>query len=125
MPQGYNKQFGARGEEHACSYLQKHRYHIVERNYRTRNGEIDIIAVDRSEKTPVLAFIEVKTRFSDSFGAPLEAIGYYKLQALMRTAQYYQMTHPMLPQQLRLDAIAITMTPTGEISTIDLVKNIS
>lgn len=125
MPRCYNKQCGIMGEEYACRYLRQHNYHILERNFRTRYGEIDIIAIDRSEATPILSFIEVKTRVSAKFGSPLEAIGLYKLQALTRTAQYYQLTHPHLPKQLRIDALAITMTSEGKIASVNLVKNIS
>lgn len=116
---------GNRGEALAEAFLKKQGYNVIERNFRTRNGEIDIIAVDRSEKEAVLVFVEVKTRISTEYGTPLEAIGYYKLQALMRTADYYKATHKKLPDLMRLDAVAIILTPEGKVHNINLVKNIS
>lgn len=122
---GHNKQFGQKGEDEACSYLRRQGYEIIERNFRIRNGEIDIIALDKSTKPYTLCFIEVKTRFSDDFGDPLEAITYYKLQALTRTALFYQMSHPKLPSLLRLDAVALTMDHDGNLIDLKLVKNLN
>lgn len=121
---GYKKQFGQKGEDIACEYLRKNGYKIIERNYRLRNAEIDIIALDISEKSHVVAFIEVKTRTSNSYGEPFEAIGYYKLQAMNRAALYYQMTHPNIPKLLRLDAISILINDSDQISQVKLLKNI-
>lgn len=125
MLQGYKKQFGQKGEEEACSYLRQHGYEIIERNFRTRNGEIDIIAIDKTEKPYTLCFVEVKSRFSDEYGDPLEAITYFKLRALIRTAQFYQISHPKLPQLLRLDAIAVSMDHAGNLIELKLVKNLN
>lgn len=125
MLHGYKKQFGEKGELEAVQYLRKHGYEIIERNYRLRNGEIDIIAIDETEKPHTLVFIEVKTRFSDEYGDPLEAITYYKLQALQRTAIFYQTKHPRLPQLMRLDAVAVTLDHQYNLIEIRLVKNIS
>lgn len=125
MASSHNKQFGTKGEDAACLYLIKQKYKIIERNFRTRNGEVDIIAIDTATKPLTLAFIEVKTRISDEFGDPLEAINYYKMQALIRTAAFYAASHPKLPQQLRVDAVGITMTNAGELIDIRLVKSIT
>ncbi len=125
MPHGYNKLFGQKGEDEAAQYLQKNGFRVIEKNFRIRNGEIDIIALDESVKPNELVFVEVKTRFSNSFGDPLEAIHYYKMQALKRTALIYQMKHPKLPQLLRLDAIAVTLDQDGKLISIRIVKNIS
>ena len=112
------------GEDQASSYLQKHGYKIIERNYRKTYGEIDIIAIDESLPEKVLAFVEVKTRTSNAFGSPFEAIGYWKLRSLIKTAQYYKMTHRNLPESLRIDAIAVTLIGE-EVQNIELTKNIS
>ncbi len=125
MLHGYKKQFGEKGEQEAVNYLRKHGYEIIERNFRLRNGEIDIIAIDGSVKPPTLVFVEVKTRFSDEYGDPLEAITYYKLQALQRTAIFYQIKHPKLPQLMRLDAVAVTLDHDGNLIDLRLIKNIS
>jgi putative endonuclease len=121
----FKKNVGKQGEDIAAAFLQKHHYRILEQNFRTRNGEVDIIALDTSEKEPVLCFIEVKTRHSTAYGTPLEAISYYKLQALRRTAVYYQATHKNLPSLLRLDAVSILLADGSSEPEIELVKNIS
>jgi len=121
---GYRKQIGQKGEDAACTYLRKKGYKIVERNFRLRNAEVDIIAIDPSKKNRSTVFIEVKSRTSKNYGSPLEAIGYYKLQALNRAAIYYQSFHPELPQLLRLDAISIILNENGHISAFDHIENI-
>ena len=112
------------GEDQAYSYLQKHGYEVIERNFRKSYGEIDIVAIDSSLPEKVLAFIEVKTRTSNTFGSPLEAIGYFKLRSLIKTAQYYKMTHRNLPESLRIDAVAVILNGKA-VENIELLKNIS
>ena len=117
-----NKQiYGTKGEDLAVSFLEKKGYKIIERNYRMRGGEIDIIALDND----TLAFIEVKARSTEEFGSPLEAITYRKLKTLTKTAQFYKIKHPKLPDMLRIDAVAISFDKNYEIKSIELVKNIS
>ena len=108
------------GEDKACEYLKKLNFKIIERNFRKGYGEIDIIALDKD----VLVFIEVKTRTSDKFGTPLEAITYWKLKSLIKTAQYYKMTHPNLPESLRIDAVSVLLNGQ-EVQDIELTRNIS
>lgn len=108
------------GEDKACEYLKKLGFKIIERNFRKRYGEIDIIALDQD----TLVFIEVKTRTSNVFGTPLESIAYWKLKSLIKTAQFYKMTHPRLPEGLRIDAVSV-MLNGSEVQSIELTKNIS
>ncbi|MDP3941031.1 MAG: YraN family protein [bacterium] len=116
---------GKIGEEYATNCLEKIGYGIVERNFRLRNGEIDIVAIDQKEKPPTLVFVEVKTREGNAYGTPLEAITYYKLKFLIRTAMVYSTMHPRLPKALRIDAIAVSVGPNNELLDIEHVKNIS
>ena len=115
---------GKTGEKTAADFLKKNKYLILERNFRTRNGEIDIVAIDKSEKDHVLAFVEVKTRSSDVFGTPFEAITPWKLKFLIRAAQFYKLTHKNLPGAMRIDAVSVELHETGE-PEIELMKNIS
>jgi putative endonuclease len=115
------------GEDKACEYLKKLGFRILDRNYRKTYGEIDIIAIDPSTgsgQEDVLAFIEVKTRTSNLFGSPLEAITYFKLKSLIKTAQYYKMTHHNLPESLRIDAVSVILNG-NKVESIDLMRNIS
>lgn len=114
------------GEDKACEYLKRLGFRIIERNFRKGYGEIDIIAIDSSEGRgkEILVFVEVKTRTSNSYGSPLEAITYWKLKTLIKTAQFYKITHRNLPESLRIDAVAILLN--GEkVESIELTRNIS
>jgi len=110
-----------RGEDLASDYLAKKGYKILERNFRKRYGEIDIVALDRN----TLVFIEVKTRSSNQFGSPLESITPWKLKSVIKTAQYYKLTHKNLPDSLRIDAVSIKLSQEGSVNELELVKNIS
>ena len=113
------------GEEKACEYLKKLGFKIIEKNFRKGYGEIDIVAIDPTDGSgQVLVFVEVKTRTSNQFGTPLEAITYWKLGTLIKTAQYYKMTHRNLPESLRIDAVSVILNG-NEVEKIELTKNIS
>lgn len=107
-----------KGEQLASEFLTKKGYRIVDRNFRKGYGEIDIIAVH--EQT--LVFVEVKTRTSTLFGTPLEAITYWKLKTLIKTAQLYKLLHPNLPDSMRIDAVSVILDQ-GK-ADITLHKNI-
>lgn len=121
----FRKKKGNFGEDLAISYLKKQKYDILERNFRLRNGEIDIIALDKSSKEHVLTFVEVKTRSSDEYGLAREAINTWKLQALQRTALFYKQFHTDLPDLMRIDLVAIQLDADKGNSTIEHIKNIS
>ena len=86
----YNKISGQCGEDAAAEFLKKKKYKIIERNYKNKIGEIDIIARTKTD----LVFVEVKTRSSEKFGTPAEAVTYYKKQKIVNTARYYLMKNP-------------------------------
>ncbi len=99
----HKKLLGKVGEDKAARYLKKQGYKIVERNYKNVFGEIDIIAKD-GEYT---VFIEVKTRSSDAFGAPSEAVDYYKRRKYVKVAQAYLASNCSLSCAARFDVIEI------------------
>ena len=109
-----------KGEELAVSYLRKNGYKIIERNFRKGYGEIDIVAIHEN----TLVFIEVKTRTSNSFGSPLESITPWKLESLIKTAEFYKMIHPQLPDSLRIDAVSVILL-NGQVKNIEHIKNIN
>lgn len=108
------------GEEIASKYLIKKDYKIIEKNFRKGYGEIDIIAV----KENILIFVEVKTRTTKLFGGAIESITYHKLQSLVKTAQFYKLSHPKLPEALRIDAVLIDLE-NGKAKNIEHIENIS
>ncbi|MCL4468391.1 MAG: YraN family protein [Deltaproteobacteria bacterium] len=105
---------GARGEDCAVAYLEKQKYKILERNYRSHFGEIDIIALDKSHTV----FIEVKSRATSLFGSPHESIVKKKKRRITLTAiEYIQKKH-LENKPLRFDVVAINPD-----SSIELIKN--
>ena len=104
-PGGSRAGLGARGEDQAAKYLEKKGYRILERNYRTRVAEIDIIAMHGN----TLVFVEVKTRASDLFGTPMEAVGTKKRAKIAQAAVHYIATKGkgLTEAPARFDVIAI------------------
>ncbi len=98
----HNRKLGIKGEKKARKYLVSNGWKIVEKNYRTPFGEIDIIA----RKGDVLAFIEVKTRLSDYYGTPSEAVNYARKQRYISGAKYY-FTNREIELTVRFDVIEI------------------
>ena len=78
-------EIGAFGEEYTVKYLKKQGYKILDRNYHSRFGEIDIIA----SKKDIIVFIEVKTRSENAIYSPREAVDFHKQQKCIKTAQTY------------------------------------
>lgn len=112
---------GRFGEDIAQRYLITHGYTILERNFHTRYTELDIVALENK----TLVFIEVKTRRGSLFGTPEEAITPYKLRTLIRSAQYYKLLHPELPDALRIDVVAVRYKEGMQEPEISLYKNIT
>ena len=89
-----NKKLGNYGEEEATKYLADKGYIILFRNYRFRNGELDIVA----KKEGILVFVEVKTRMSRTKGGPLEAINTEKQRRIIHGARYFLMKEKFLEE---------------------------
>lgn len=81
----YRQQLGIEGEDLACAELEKLGYAIVERRYRSRFGEIDVVANDAG----TVVFVEVKTKTSGSFGDPVEEVTPQKQRQIVSMGQEY------------------------------------
>lgn len=117
----YKKNLGKLGEDLAVKFLSNNGYSIVDRNFLIRGGEVDIIAT----KEEMLVFVEVKTRVGLDFGLPEEAITPWKMQAIIKTAQFYHSSHPNLPKSLRVDLVAVEFDNNGVLKRIELIENIT
>lgn len=97
---------GRAGEDRAARYLQEHGYAVLERNWRCRAGEIDLVV----EGDGAIVVVEVKTRRGEAFGHPFEAIDARKRARLWRLAVAWASAHRDRVQgrRLRIDAIGIT-----------------
>jgi len=107
-----NKKLGAKGEAIAVSFLQSAGYRIVERNYRVRLGEIDIIA----EEGGYLVFIEVKTRTDNRYGSPFESVTQQKQKQLSKVALEYMNKLECHDRPARFDVVAVLLQ--GEKKTV-------
>lgn len=101
---------GRWGERLASERLKAEGYEILASNVHTPYGELDLVA----RKQGVIAFVEVKTRSSDAFGLPEEAITAQKRSHLIQSAQAYLQSHPELDEDWRVDVIAIRILPDEE-----------
>ena len=115
------KTTGNYGEDLACKYLKNQGYKILERNYRIRGGEIDIVAKDKD----ILVFVEVKTRFSHEYGSPAESMTFWKIQSLLKTAKFYIQKIGWGDKEYRLDFISVDFSEDRENPEIELIKNIT
>jgi putative endonuclease len=109
--------YGKNNESLAAIYLKRQGYRILEQNYRTRTGEIDIIARDNE----TIAFIEVKSRSSVAFGNPKYAITLQKQRKISKVALHYLKTTHQSHVRARFDVVAI-LSNSGQ-NTIELIKN--
>jgi len=108
------KQIGIRGEDLACAELQRQGMQILERNWRCRLGEIDIVAAESAVDGLTLVFCEVKCRSGLGFGHPLEAITYAKMRRLRQLEAVWMREHRMKASAIRLDAIGVVLQPGQE-----------
>jgi putative endonuclease len=109
---------GKRGEELACTALRSIGYAIVDRRYRTRSGEIDIIARDGL----TVVFVEVKARGGRSCGTAGEAVTARKRQQLIRMAADYLAKQRLSEVAVRFDVVAIDSAPDGG-PTVEIIRD--
>ncbi|RUM40486.1 MAG: YraN family protein [Desulfocapsa sp.] len=102
--------FGKHGEDMAVGFLEEKGFQIIQRNYRQKCGEVDIIAKDKG----TLVFIEVKTRSSLRFGQPFEAVTTVKQVQLNRIALDYMTRNKITNQAARFDVISILLEKNRE-----------
>lgn len=114
------KETGKVGEELARTYLEEHGYKIVEQNWHTRYGEIDLIA----ENKDFVAFVEVRTRVGEQFGMPEETLNYTKMQRILRNAHGY-MGRKRTTKPYRIDAICVVLDRDHRPKRINHYENIT
>ncbi|MBW2367999.1 MAG: YraN family protein [Deltaproteobacteria bacterium] len=108
---------GCHGETIAVKYLKQNGYKILTRNFRTKFGEIDIIALDND----TIAFIEVKTRRSNRYGDPKWAVTYRKKRKISQVALYYLKTTRQNNRKGRFDVVSITFQ--NNLPVVEIIKN--
>lgn len=119
----YRKNLGDYGEQLAIQFLQKRGYTIIHRNFSSRYGELDIVAMDPRE-ADTLCCVEVKTRTTEEFGAPEDAITRDKIKKLHDTACSYFFQNRIEGKIFRLDVVAITINTETKRAHIKHLKGI-
>jgi putative endonuclease len=114
-----NKVLGTRGEQLAAAFLKKKGYKILQRNYRHKSGEIDIVCYDRG----VIVFVEVKTRHSGKFGPPELSVTNAKKRQLVKIASHYVAAKKIENRDLRFDVVSLFFPPDQKHPVITLFKN--
>ncbi len=109
--------YGRASEDRAARYLQSKGYKILDRNYRCRMGEVDLIA----EEGETLVFVEVKARRTNRFGSAKAAVDRRKQIRIAQAAQHYLKATGRWGKQARFDVVAITSSPDGD--RIEVIRN--
>lgn len=110
---------GRAGESAAQAHIRSLGYEILALNFRTREGEVDMVARDGD----TLAFVEVKTRRQFRYGLPEEAITAAKASRIKATAQTYLAEHGITQADWRIDLVAVEMDPAGRPTRVELIRN--
>lgn len=117
----YNQNIGKIGENLAIKYLENLGYKIIVRNFRCKQGEIDIIAKEKNE----IIFIEVKTRTNIKFGYPAEAVNKLKQNHIHKAIQYYLYKNNVTDYNIRIDVVEIYLKYSNNryLSKINHIKD--
>ncbi len=111
---------GREGEDAAIAYLKDKGYRIIQKNFRSKLGEIDIIA----QQKETVVFIEVKSRASHQFGHPFSAITPAKQRKIIQVAQSFLAKHRLMENPARFDVVGLTIDPdASKAFQIELLEN--
>lgn len=108
------QQIGQLGERHAARYLRARGLRILEGNFRTKLGELDIVARDRD----TLVFVEVRTRTSETTMTPLESVNAEKQTRIARTGRQYRRLRHIPDCPIRYDVVEVIATPFGQVTDV-------
>ena len=113
------KEVGAKGEKLAAKFLKRKGYKVIQRNYKCKLGEIDIVA----EHNGTIVFVEVKTRQTQEFGSPQSSVTATKRGQISRVALSYIRDKKLVDQACRFDVIGITFPPESRKPEIEHIEN--
>jgi len=124
MPRGstsrpdHRRALGASGERAVAAWYESGGYEVLDRNWRTRSGELDLVL----GRDRVVVFCEVKTRRTETFGAPVEAITHEKRQRLRVLAAQWLEDHRAVAREVRFDVAAVFVRP-GTAPTVEVIES--
>jgi putative endonuclease len=119
LPMNAKDMLGRHGEQIAADYLEQAGLRVLDRNWRSADGELDIVATERR----VLVVCEVKTRTGNRYGSPLEAISRAKRTRLRRLASQWLVAHGVLFDEVRIDVVGIVKDRSGQF-TIEHIRGV-
>lgn len=115
----FNLETGSLGESLAENYLKNNGYIILEKNFRCKTGEIDLIGKDDE----YISFIEVKTRHGNLYGYPSEAVTKGKQYKIYKTAQMYILKKQLFNYDFRFDVVEVILSHENNTCSIKLIKD--
>ena len=113
------RRIGSEYEEKAVGYLKKQGLTVLETNFRNRYGEIDIICRNNN----LIIFCEVKSRYTNSFGIPMESVTYYKQKQIIKLSQIYLLYKKYYNYNVRYDIIEIIFNNTNASFKLNHIKD--
>jgi putative endonuclease len=119
-----NFEVGRYGEDIARKYLTQKGYKIITSNFKTKFGEIDLVAV----KNKILVFVEVKLKIGDDFGTPEEMINQNKIMQVQNTATSFIIQNPEIEKSVegqRIDAVCIVLDEEKQVKSLNHYENIT
>ena len=120
----YKQEIGRWGEGIAAAFLERKGFSIVDRNFNTPEGEIDIVALMDEQGERVLVFVEVKTRTSEKYGYPEEAFSQKKWNNMIKAIDHYLQRQPEYGDSWQVDLIAIQKLSDDKLPDIQHFENI-
>lgn len=114
-----NKSIGTNYEKIAQNFLLRNEYHILDCNFRSHSGEIDIIC----KKNNIIIIVEVKSRYSSQYGTPKESVNYSKQKSIINTTNFYLLYKNINNTNIRFDVIEIYMNYKDNSYTINHIKD--
>lgn len=114
-----NREIGKAGEKAAVKFLRKIGYRIIDTNFRTVFGELDIIA----RHGDIMVFAEVKTRTTDSLGPPYLAVTKLKQRHIIKNALFYLKVRRMLDMPWRIDVVSVKLNRNLKVENIELIES--
>jgi putative endonuclease len=113
------RSLGELGERIAAEHLEKSGFRVLDRNVRTRYGEIDIVA----QEGKTLVFVEVRTRRGNAFGTAEESVNARKQQKLVQLAEGYVQNAKLVFQDYRIDVVIVEFSASGALQRTELIKS--
>ena len=127
----FNRQTGRKGENEAKKLLRKKGYKVLEMNWGSKWGELDLVCLDRRDAphqtvqgNDIVVFVEVKAKTGDGYGAPWQMVGRRKLDQVKRIGEMYLTEKGWQDRPCRIDVVGVVFNRAGKVTNIDHYENV-